>query len=113
MTTKKSTTIENLDKKIRQLEAKKQAEIAKLTQAERKQKLSILWSFGEMVEKALIAKDLSPEKLEADLLKHLPEGAKRKNAINAIAEILTAKPQDKKTTRKRKTSTESDTPKQG
>jgi len=111
MNTKKSTTIENLDKKIKQLEAKKQAEIAKITQAEKKRKLSILWSFGEMVEKALIAKDLSPEKLKADLLKHLPAGAKRENAINAIEEILTGKIPDKKTTRNSKKATENEQPK--
>jgi hypothetical protein len=111
MTIKKMTVIENLDKKIKQLEAKKQAEIAKLTQAERKRKLSILWSFGDMVEKALMAKDLSPEKLKTDLLKHLPAGAKRENAINAIEEILTGKNTDKKTTINSKKATENDQPK--
>jgi hypothetical protein len=31
-----------------------------------------------MVEKALIAKDLDPEKLKEDLTKHLPEGGKKR-----------------------------------
>jgi hypothetical protein len=96
MTIKKSAVIENIEKKIKQLEARKLAELAKISEAERKRKLSILWSFGECVEKLLIAKELTADKLKADLLKHLPEGAKRENAINAIEEIINSKSTEKK-----------------
>ena len=88
------------------LQAQKQAEIAKIKEAERKRKLSILWSWGEMIEKALIAGSLTPEKLKEDLIKHLPEGAKRENAINAIDEILKVKKQDEKTTKTSEEATE-------
>jgi hypothetical protein len=83
----KPDIISKLDEKIKQLEARKQAELAKITQKERKRKQAILLTYGEYIENALIAGKLPPEKLKADLLELLPDGAKRTNAINEIGVI--------------------------
>lgn len=98
MKVKKTDVITKLEEKIAQLQAQKDKEVAKLKEQERKRKLSILWSYGEMIEKALIAGSLTVEKLKEDLIKHLPEGAKRDNAINAIEEIINSKSTEKKVT---------------
>ncbi len=88
MTIKKTDTIEKIEAKIKQLEARKRAELAKRNQAEKKRKLSILWSWGECVEKLLISEELNSERFKENLKKYLPEGTKRENAINAIDDIL-------------------------
>ncbi len=96
MSNKKLDELEKLNQKIAELEARRNAELAKIKERERKRKLSILWSYGEMIEKALIDGTLAPEKLKADCIKYLPEGAKRTNAINEIDAILRNKKTDKK-----------------
>jgi hypothetical protein len=101
----KPDIISKLDEKIKQLEARKQAELAKITQKERKRKQAILLTYGEYIENALIAGKLPPEKLKADLLELMPEGARRTNAINAIEEILKQKIDIKKATKPDKKST--------
>ena len=98
MTARKSERIEKLDAKIKQLEARRRTELTKLDQAEKKRKLAILWSWGDCIEKLLIARELDPNKLKEDLRKHLPEGTKRENAIKGIDEIL----EDIKTENKQK-----------
>jgi hypothetical protein len=104
MTINKTDIISKLDEKIKQLEARKQAELAKITQKERKRKQAILWTYGDYIEKALIAGKLTPEKLKADLLELIPEGMRRTNAINEISTITgqqeTAKEEAKKPTAK-------------